>query len=240
VHDNWWAITSSDDKTFDVGVLERLSSKLKADASTAAVQEAVSKAASEERERRIENLILKPYCLTLQAFYQDRLGLGEQLYQTLVTEMRRYTVVWSMIIAGFAPQSTCGSTIYADYRGACDLQCIPGYCAIGSGAKNARTMLDFHCTDYSKAFVQVLYDVVVAKKFADYASGVGPKTELLVLQPGLPAIPLPASAIQELEEIWKGQWLDASGQAKRPTDLGERIAGIMTPVLDGQRSGFAD
>ncbi len=104
-----------------------------------------------------------------------------QIYQQLVLLAQQFNLGVDIIIAGVDNSGAHISVV--THPGTTYSLDKLGYGAIGTGGLHATIHLALSGQTSRKAFLKTLYDVYVSKKIAEVAPGVGPSTDLAVVEP---------------------------------------------------------
>jgi len=136
------------------------------------------------RIKRAEATYLKPIGWTIERFSKE----GNQSlpnYEEIQARFGEYELDVTILVAGFDRTLSPPGKIFTmsgEHRGIpirCD---IPGFAAVGSGGIGAEYMLFFRDVSEKIPIRKAVYYALEAKYFGEQATGVGPRTDMLVLQ----------------------------------------------------------
>jgi 20S proteasome alpha/beta subunit len=148
------------------------------------VMNAVYNAYSAERLAAADSSYLKPAGIKSLDLIGGRDKLPESIRIELINKMAGFKLEVSLLVAGFDSNKK-GYIFSVDddqVRGRPQRQDITGWHAIGSGAGGAMYMMAYRALSPSMPLRAVLYYAVEAKYFGEKASGVGVKTDVLIMR----------------------------------------------------------
>jgi 20S proteasome alpha/beta subunit len=154
------------------------------------VCDAVYQSYQVERAKLVEAIYLAPRGWTLKDFNSPKASiLPESLREEIGTKIAAKKVEVGFIVAGFDDKGRGHIFSIDDYeeRGKPRIQDLPGYHAIGSGADAAGYMMAYREVSAKLPLRLALYYAVEGKYFGEQASGVGTKTDVLVMRSGKPS-----------------------------------------------------
>lgn len=185
LHPHWFMMMAGDDiaPLFDLGDLARSEMPKDKPQSLEQVMEIVQRNYELIRMRRAEALYLKPIGWTLERFNREGPSILPNFLE-LQSKLEEYELAVQILVAGFEQAVPPGKifTIDPSYRGVPRRYDIPGFAAIGSGAIAAEYMLHFKDVSPVLPIRAAVYYTLEAKYFGEYATGVGPRTDLLVFR----------------------------------------------------------
>jgi 20S proteasome alpha/beta subunit len=136
------------------------------------------------RMKRAEAVYLKPIGWTIERFNREG-SASLPNFQEIQSQLRDFELSVQLLVAGFDRKLNPPGklfTIVSDDRGIPRRYDIPGFAAIGSGAIAAEYMMHFKDVSPKLPIRAAVYYTLEAKYFGEYASGVGPRTDMIVLQ----------------------------------------------------------
>jgi len=168
-----------------------------------AITESCEQAYAEELEKHINQTILLPLGVTRDGVVEHGLTwFGEQYHAALLAEIRAATLGTELLIAGFDDGG--GSHLFTLQNGAISDLTEARYAAIGSGAYNARGVLDPIANFvYGDDLSELLYRMLAAKFAAESTPTVGSVTFLQVISPTESWQFMVNSTIDQVREIWR-------------------------------------
>jgi hypothetical protein len=132
------------------------------------------------RRSQIEEQILRPRCLDLNAFYENHNALNGQIMAMLDNQMSQFNLGVELLLAGVDASGAHIHTIH-NPGGAERLHDVIGYAAIGMGTIHAlQSMIGFRhsaAADYH----ETVFRVYASKCRSEVAPGVGKDTDMAVI-----------------------------------------------------------
>ena len=169
----------------------------------AAMAREVALAFRAQREREVVERYLSKYGIrSLQHWHEVQGQLREDLAQSIAAQIAMHKVGVELMVGGV---DTAGAKLYvtAD-RAESQPYTRTGYCCVGSGSVHAATTLARCKYDSTFGLNEALYVAYEAKKRAELAPGVGPETDIFVIDAGGLRIP-DRDARLDLKGIYCGQ-----------------------------------
>lgn len=158
-----------------------------------------------QRTQWVEQEVLHPHDLTMQNLRKEhrtlRRNFVDERNAEIMSMTRFYDEEFSAIIAGVQGEEGHEKTHIYALRGA-RLTCEDraGFAAIGSGATHASAMLETRGHVPDAAVEDALFDLLIAKRAAEVAPGVGTQTDMFVVGPRLDnASPIRTDIQREIE-----------------------------------------
>jgi len=151
------------------------------------VSEAIKNSYQTFRRTRITDLYLSSYQWTLEYFLQNGLSLlGSSDFTSLRYQIDQYDLQCSFLVCGFDNDKTKSPKLFQiDNPGYLTPRTITGgYAAIGSGASNAVSYLDWRKQSTLTSLAISVYNGIAAKSLAESALGVGPGTAVVICEKG--------------------------------------------------------
>ncbi|MGH9407370.1 MAG: hypothetical protein ACRD3D_16245 [Terriglobia bacterium] len=231
---SWFAMTAGDDVTEAENVLAwaRKDIDQLADAPARSVTKAVKEAYRKRRIERIEDIYLRPYSWDMNLFLREgRNALGEAMFERMKYEMDTFSLGFDLLICGFEGlkhKTPAFATV--SNPGVVAAKTFPGnYVALGSGAPNATSYLDWRRQAQRTDLSETVYNCIAAKAMSESALGIGKETSVLIVEctEGFPRKLLNPWKIQDIREIWENEEANI-----RPDNLKERIAAVIDPSAD--------
>ncbi len=179
------------------------------------------------REQKVRDAYLSSFHWDINQFLQDgRRLLGEANFTNLLFQIEQFDLGCSFLVCGFDSQNATNPMFFeVDNPGVATPQMATGHAAIGSGAPNAISYLDWRGQSWSLSLEESVYNGVAAKALAEKAIGVGPETSTigLILERGQESgRPLTAGDLQPIRDIWSNEEANV-----RPPNIKERVAIIL-------------
>ena len=133
-----------------------------------------------ERNRQVIARYLSKFGIySLDRWLEVQLKLREELASDLRTQITRHRVRVELMVLGVDAH---GGQIYAIGDGAEVTPCTrAGYCCMGSGMEHADTTFARYQYDTSFSKEEALYVAYEAKRMAEMAPGVGPETDIFIM-----------------------------------------------------------
>jgi hypothetical protein len=190
------------------------------------VADAIRKAYEDQRSSEAESAYLKPIGWTMKRFNSGaaRNILPEALRIQLYAAISKYELPISLLVAGFDGRRGRLFSIGRSTHGIVQRHDIPGFHAIGSGSTGARFMMYYRKAGLMKPVREMAYYAIEAKYFGELASGVGPRTDMVVIQPGGTVIRIPERTVENT-------FIKKLCQRLEPGPLGPKI-GILNEVAE--------
>lgn len=184
IHPFWYMMIAGDDigPLFEIVDLARAELAQSIDVSLEQVIEIVQRNYGLVRIRRAEALILKPVGWTIQGF--NREGTALPNFLEMQSRVQSYELSVQILVAGFDPRLRPPAKIFTldpSDKGIPRRHDIPGFASIGSGAVAAEYMMHFRDVSPKLPVRAAVYYTLEAKYFGEYASGVGLRTDMLVI-----------------------------------------------------------
>lgn len=186
LHSQWFMMMAGDDiaPLFELGDLARAEMPPSVEVSLEQVMEVLQRNYELIRTRRAEAQFLKPIGWTLERFNKEGSALLPNFLE-LQSKVGDYELSVQILVAGFDRKLIPWGRIFTidpSDRGIPRRYDAHGFAAIGSGAIAAEYMMHFKDVTPSLPIRAAVYYAMEAKYFGEYATGVGPKTDLLVLR----------------------------------------------------------
>jgi len=189
------------------------------------VSQEMRKAYQYNRRKQIRDLYLSTYDWEIDYFLQHGRGLlGDADFSSLRYQIDQFDLNCSFLVCGFNnPQSVTPMIFGVSNPGVATPQMLTGYSAIGSGASNALSYLDWRKQSWSTSLWDSLYNGIAAKSLAETALGVGAGTTALIYERGAnSARYLTSEEITDIKQMWSLEEANV-----RPIDLKARIFRIL-------------
>ena len=173
--------------------------------------EAYAQYFAEARRRKVELALLRPLGLTSELFIARQGELAPALARDLATEMLSFPMpAVACIVAGV---DASGPHLYVVADGQLHCADSVGFCAIGSGASHAESLLMFAKYHPGMAPAEAMLLTFAAKKRSEVAPGVGSETDMFTIGP-MPGMSnwLDAETLQNLGEMYT-KWRTAETEA---------------------------
>ena len=205
IHPHWFMMLSGEDISplFEMADLARDELPLTKSAPLEDVMEVMQRNYNLVRMKRAESEWLKPIGWTLERFNREGKALLPN-FEVLQSRLHEYELRVEILVAGFDQRRLPPAKIFTmswQDRGIPKRQDIPGFAAIGSGAIAAEYMMFFRDVAQNLPTRAAVYYTLEAKYFAEHASGVGTRTDMLVLQfDGTTMIPIQISDEKTIEK----------------------------------------
>jgi len=174
----------------------------------------------ELRKKRIEEEVLKPRGLTIETFYKNIGKLPPQIAIPLDNKIESYDEFRLDVLIGGVDDS--GGHIYqVSNPGISECFDILGYSAIGSGEPHA--ISSFIANDYTGlvSLNEGVYMVYEAKKRSEKAPGVGPSTDMCVIDKKVE--PISDAVMANLNKIYK---MKTAYERKRTKKINQAIQNL--------------
>jgi hypothetical protein len=174
--------------------------------SLAEVSAVATKIYVDEARRFAEESILSRFGLSMREFIDSRKKIGDSLFERTWVEISQVNVGCELMIFGFdadgahifsiSSPTSSKPTFVTEYDS-------PSFAAIGSGSYIAEGMMYAFRHLPIHSLYQTIYQVCVAKFYAETASDVGEFTALHILQDDGEFMPHEANIANDLRERWK-------------------------------------
>lgn len=202
LHKDWRVMISADDLSPAFDILDRSKKNLskRQTHSVDSVMESLCSSYQQERLRLAESEHLIPRGWTTKRFNSRQSTiLSEELRWELGNRLENTRLGVDFLVAGFdAGKKGYVFTVSDDQgRAKPKRHDIPGFSAIGSGAEGALYIMMYRKVSAALPLRLALYYTVEGKYFGELASGVGTRTDVLVLRAGKPAFKIQENALEE-------------------------------------------
>lgn len=164
------------------------------------IADRLKEAYAQERERIVEEVILRPVGLSLDMVKNQQPKMRSEIVMNAMQQMAQFRFEFVMLVAGV---DSSGAHIFTIVHPG-HLRCMDSlrYWAIGSGEHHA--LQTFITSDYDEPISvnRALLVTYEAKKRAEKATGVGTMTDMIVVKKGT-IVELNQTDIAELERVYK-------------------------------------
>ncbi len=186
IHSQWYMMMSGSDISplFELADLARAELPMPKPAPLEHVMEVMQRNYELIRIRRAEAEYLKPIGWTIKRFNEEGCTLLPN-FQELQSKLQDYELSVEILVAGFDPTLMPPAKIFtmtSSNRGIPARHDLPGFATIGSGGIAAAYMMYFRDVKPTLPVRAAVYYALEAKYFGEHASGVGPSTDLFVIQ----------------------------------------------------------
>jgi hypothetical protein len=185
IHPQWYMMMAGNDITplFELGDLARAEMPLTREVSLADVMQVMQRNYQSIRIKRAEAEYLKPIGWDFDRFNSQGSSSLPNFLE-LQSKLQYHELSVEILVAGFDRNLNPTGKIFtmsSSDRGVPRRHDIPGFAAIGSGSIAAAYMMHFKDVSPILPTRAAVYYTLEAKYFGEYASGVGPRTDMLVL-----------------------------------------------------------
>ena len=186
IHPQWFMMMAGNDiaPLFEIADLSRAELSPIEEISLEQIMAVVQRNYELTRIRRAEAFHLKPIGWIIERFTREGAAALPNFLE-LQSKLQDYELSIQMLVAGFdrklGPPAKI-FTIDSSDKGIPRRHDIPGFAAIGSGAIAAEYMMHFKDVSPKLPVRAAVYYTLEAKYFGEFATGVGPRTDLVVLQ----------------------------------------------------------
>jgi 20S proteasome alpha/beta subunit len=192
------------------------------------VTNVVKRAYQSKRTARLEDTYLSAYRLDMNSFIQNgRNLLGDSAFEQTKFQMDQFDFGFTCLVCGFRDVNANFPLFFeVTNPGVVFSRTVPGYyAAIGSGAPNALTYLDWRKQTRETPLSRAVYNGIAAKSMSESALGVGKETVGLVIERAtdFPTTTLTTKQIADIRNIWQSEEADV-----RPARLQSRVSEILT------------
>jgi 20S proteasome alpha/beta subunit len=186
IHSQWFMMIAGEDiaPLFELGDLVRAEMPVGQEVTLEEVMNVVQRNYELIRMRRAEARYLKPLGWTIDRFNKDGSALLPN-FLDLQSRIGEHELSVQLLVAGFDRKLSPWARIFTidpSDRGIPRRHDLPGFAAIGSGAIPAEYMMHFKDVTPKLPIREAVYYALEAKYFGEYATGVGPRTDLVVLR----------------------------------------------------------
>jgi 20S proteasome alpha/beta subunit len=239
IHRDWWVMLAGNDIAPAFPVIDHAKKNLR-QRSTLSVDQvaaAVQKAYEQQRLSQAESLYLTPIGWRMSKFNVDssKKVLPKALRIQLYSAISKYELPIQLLVAGFDGRRGRIFEIGRQTKGIMQRHDLPGFAAIGSGGTGARYMLHYRRASPKNPLRQMLYHAIEAKYFGELASGVGSRTDLIVIRLRDKVIRFPENTIEK-KLIKLCQRLEPSDLTPKPVrELNELVELAKVPKIEAYR-----
>lgn len=188
VYRNWWVLFAGNITDCNLilrEVYDELITSTKEQLSFREIRDVFRHAYHSQLRMRREDQVLSPYGMTLKDFKKDGLrAFGEKIFGEFNQKLEAVNstnFVAQFLVFGFI--SGRGHVFSVDFPGYVQDHRKPGFHAIGTGAYEALSMLNFRGFNIQTDLPQAVYEVCASKFTAEAASDVGEYTQVTVTKP---------------------------------------------------------
>jgi hypothetical protein len=188
---------------------------------------AIVKSYQDVRRAQIEQIYLATFGWDTETFMRQGPDVPTVAHREyLLTEMERFDLGCQFLVAGFSSPTSKAADIFEVHNpGRLVLQNITGYASVGSGSTSAISYLARREQTGFMSCAQTVYNVIVGKRLAEKAIGVGKETSVFILERGNPKPKwLSTEQILAITEMWTDEEAFV-----RPRDFESRVTNILEP-----------
>ncbi len=186
IHKDWWVMIAGNGIAPAFPVIDHAKKNLpqRSTLSVDKVAGEIQSAYEQQRRSQAESLYLTPIGWTMKKFNSDssKKVLPEALRIQLYSAISKYELPIQLLVAGFDGRRGRVFSIWKHTKGIVSRQDLPGFQAIGSGSTGARYMLYYRRASLKNPLRQMVYYATEAKYFGELATGVGSRTDLVVIR----------------------------------------------------------
>lgn len=186
IHKDWWVMIAGNGIAPAFPVIDHAKKNLpqRSTLSVDKVAGEIQSAYEQQRRSQAESLYLTPIGWTMKKFNSDssKKVLPEALRIQLYSAISKYELPIQLLVAGFDGRRGRVFSIGKHTKGIVSRQDLPGFQAIGSGSTGARYMLYYRRASLKNPLRQMVYYATEAKYFGELATGVGSRTDLVVIR----------------------------------------------------------
>jgi len=205
LHNDWWVMLAGDGISPAFDIIDRAKQSLsrRKSISVSKAIAVVSSSFYEKREQEAETTYLTPMGWTIKKFNSSASKtLPESVRLNLIYQLASYSLPISLLVVGFDDSGRGHIFSIEDgpqtmSKGLPQRHDLPGYYSIGSGSFGALYMMGYREVGPKMAVREALYYAVEGKYFGEFASGVGLRTDLLILRYKRPFIRLSEKAVDK-------------------------------------------